>query len=246
MSDIKLLSNPPIQEALVHFEFSLPQVKDVDQLLWFTKQLTEDYPIIKEKISFELKFKPNSVENSQHSSQKKVVGFMLTSNDKRKVVQISTNSYTFSIIRPYKNWEELLDETMKGWNLFISKAEDLKLLKLGIRFINNITFEINDLDSLGDFIKLTPVIPEEIPNMLENLFMQITLSDENGIKTNITQTTQSITGNVVNYIFDIELFKGIHLSGYDSRIIDTLLIMRKLKNKIFFNSLSEKVLSKYI
>jgi len=112
--------------------------------------------------------------------------------------------------------------------------------------INNITFEINDLDSLGDFIKLTPVIPEEIPNLLENLFMQITLSDENGIKTNITQTTQSITGNVVNYIFDIELFKEIHLSGYDSRIIDTLLIMRKLKNKIFFNSLSEKVLSKYI
>lgn len=242
MAGYEHLNNAPITEAVVDFRVRHAADLHFDKLEQVKQLLNDEYPesnMIRSGY-FEFGFKegqPIVVPPGEET----ILGYKLTSSDKTQVVQFRTNGFTFSRLKPYTRWEEILEEAKRLWQLYVKISVPESVTRIAARYINHMMVPLPIMD-FKDYLTAPPIVPKDIPEELGAFLTRVSVHDRHsGLTANIVQSMEiSVENNQVTLILDIDVYKQEEYKVDDERIWSEFTNIRDMKNKIFFNSITEK------
>ncbi len=222
------LSAPPIVEAIIHWQARA-------QNLWDSKT-----------IQTELSERLSNYANCQPLEQLSIdMGYRLTSIDKLNVALFSRDGVAFSRMKPYEGWQQFTASARNVWLAFEQIAAPVEIQRLGIRFVNHIPAA--SIETIADYLKEPPTCPSNLP--LKEFLYQSTFSVPDrpyGIRViELVQPTVAGQAESSGLYLDIDVYttKPIDCSGRDRDL--ALSEMRWLKNKIFFDLLTESAIESF-
>ncbi len=234
------LSKAPIVEAVLDIRV-VPSVKwDETSLQNELKQRLPDFPNHEtmRETRVLLLGQPAPVVNFD------CVGFKLHSIDNLHIVQFNKGSFVFSRLKPYGDWEQFSREALRSWAIYCELLKPSEVRRVGLRFINRIAIKQSKIE-LSDYYKYPPEPLKELnwplSGYLHHDVMQV---PETSYSVNVIKTVQNIPREI-GLLLDIDVFMQDHFAYNELRIIECIEEMRWVKNKIFFGSLTEKLIEEF-
>jgi uncharacterized protein (TIGR04255 family) len=238
------LKNAPIVEALVDLQVHLPADARVEQFDSFYKGILQSYPKKQERRRWEGRFSLDGKVEGQKTEYKGIDGYRYTSADGTQIIQTRLDGYTFSRLRPYETWEQLRDQALKHWRMYVEVAHPNVVHRIALRYINRLEIQ-RPLRDFSDYLTAPPIIPKELPQGLSNFLTRVVIPKEPIGNAIITQALQEVKGNVIPIILDIDVIHVGQYSPKENRIVGILEELRLFKNEIFFASVTEELLGVY-
>lgn len=243
MTEYPTFPNPPITEALLDIRVELPSGMVYSDLEKFheCEDFKERFPEKKQQQSIEggIKFSAKGEVEGLPASGK-YVGYVFISSTRDKIVQAKLNGFTFNKLKPYKNWNELVNESRELWDIYLKIAKPTKITRIALRYINRIELPIPF--DFKDYILTTPEIAPNLPQTLTNFLMRLEIPHPNApITAIINQTMQPLTNNqTLPLIFDIDVYQKTSYTDNTDEIWNNFEELRTFKNDIFHRSITEK------
>jgi uncharacterized protein (TIGR04255 family) len=245
------LSKAPIVEAVIEMRV-VPSVKwDEISLQSDLKQRLPDFPKVETlreaRVQIALPGKPGSrialprKPGSPTFEDFGCVGLKLHSNDNLHIVQFNKGAFVFSRLQPYENWEQLSGEALRLWAIYFELLKPREVIRIGLRFINCI-YIMQAKVELSDYYRHPPDSLKELDWPLAGyLHHDVIQVPQTQHSVNLIKTVQNIPGKI-GLILDIDVFMGTRFDYNESCLKRFLEEMRWVKNKIFFNSLTENII----
>lgn len=230
---------PPIQEALIDLRVDRTDFDEASINALFEK-IKENFPIKEPKASFEFNFGPEGAS----TEEKGIEGYLMRSSNGNKVLNVSKQGFTFSMLNNYDEWPKFYEEMNILWQLFKTHLKPKVIQRVGVRFINKLVLPISEPSLLPEYLdsKLTFANIEDYP---QEFLLRYTRAY--GSLKNIV--TQAVNFNIpnpsgVDYILDIDVFSEAMIETGDNEKLKKLLdSIRPIKNKIFEDSITKKTRS---
>ncbi len=244
MEEYPILNKAPITEALIDIRVKLPTTVDAKKIESMYESIKEQYQEKQEQRISEIKVELKT-EELVKSTGAKINGYRFITSDKKQIVQARLDGFTFSRLHPYITWEELRDEAYRLWKLYKDTTSPEVITRVALRYINNLNIPLPIRD-FGDYLTTPPTVPEELPQGVSSFLNRIVIHEPSlGANVIITQALEQIAPDKAPIILDIDVFK-LQPKGIEEK--DAWEIMEKLrhfKNKIFFNSITNKLKGMY-
>lgn len=240
------LANAPIVEAVIDIDCDMPPTLDIDELEEQALDLLrESYPTFRKKLMSEHRIDMKSGASSEISSRRETQAIMFLHDDEKQLVQIRRQGYSFNRLAPYSNLDDYIPEIQQTWESFLEIASPVQIRSICLRYINRICIPFSDSLELNDYLKIGPHLPDE-----EGFTFTGFLNQHNAIETvtgnqvNIVLTSQKTEDNTLPIILDITAARVESLDPrqWDS-VFSTIQSLRKLKNQVFFGTLTEQCLA---
>ncbi len=232
----------PIKEALLDIRVELPKQTSLNDLQSIYDSIKERFSEKQQKISYEDGFKmsANGTMETLPTSGKHD-GYLFRCANENKIVQSRLDGFTFNKLKPYEDWKNFRDEAHSLWDKYFEIAKPVKIIRLGLRYINEIEISL-PMKNFKEYILTIPAIAPNLPQALSGFFMQLTVPNHDiGAEAIITETIKKPTANnKLPFIFDIDVFQNTAYNENKSEIWDEFEKLRAFKNDIFFNSITEK------
>lgn len=169
------------------------------------------------------------------------VGLKLHSNDNLHISQFNKGAFVFSRLNPYSDWGKFSQEALRLWAIYCELLKPTEVRRIGLRFINRIAIKQETVE-LSDYYKYPPELLKELNwPLVGYLHHDVMRIPETPYSVNLIKTIQNVPGEI-GLILDIDVFMQSQFKYDEFRIIECLEEMRWAKNKIFFNSITEKAL----
>lgn len=240
MEQYPILSKAPITEALIDIQVKLPNNFDINKLDLYEK-IREEYQAKHELRRFEDKF---GIKDGQPLSDISEIkgGYRYTSKDNLYVFQARIDGFTLSRLKPYETWERLRGEGYKLWALYNEITRPI-IVRIALRYINKIIvpYPIRDF---ADYFTAPLTVPEKLPQGVNSYFNRVMIYEPTiGANAIIANSMEPVSKpDFVPIVFDIDVFK-IKTEGFDEEEVwETFDKIRDFKNKIFYNSITKKLL----
>lgn len=234
------LRNPPIKEALIDLKVRLSKDFDIKQLSTAHESTKELYPQkgVLPRSEFRLfGRKPGKIEQTSAPEER---GYRFISEDGNQIVQFRFDGFTFSRLKQYENWANIKEEAWRLWKLYKEVAEPESILRVALRYINR--FEVPIPVRFADYLKAPPTVPDGLPQNINSFLSRLVLQEESiGATAIISQSLdQSQDENFVGIILDIDVFRAKDYGMAEKQVWAFLEELRKFKNAVFFNSITDK------
>ncbi len=246
MVRVRHLSNAPIVEAIIDFRVRLPVNFDVKkEYLSLRKELASKYTKVEEgtQVTGSIEIEGGKPK-IQKSEGRKISGYRCTSRDKKEVVQFRINGFTYSRLNPYTNWELVIEEAKKLWDLYRSRSHDFVIERISVHYINQI--DIPNESELEDYFTSSPILPKKLPQVFNHYFSSLGFKEKSLYARVIQTGIESPKEDHIGVILDIEVFKKSTKGINERNVWTTIKNMRELKNRIFFEMITEKTVRLYI
>lgn len=234
------LSKAPIVEAILAINVSPSGRWNETTLQNTLKERLPDCPKIEPLRSASHKF---IVGKPDHHETKDLgcIGFKLHSNDNPHIAQFNKDAFVFSRLEPYSNWEQFRREALRLWEIYCELLKPSDVGRVGLRFVNRIKTK-NEIVKLEDYYKYPPQSIKELnwplTGYLHHDVMQV---PERDYSVNLIKTAQS-SPKETGLILDIDVFMHNPFEYNKDRLVVCLEEMRWVKNKIFFGSLTDRII----
>lgn len=248
MAKERYLRHAPITEALIDIRVKLPAEKqDMVLLKTLSSMLEKEYPgqfpPPKDLQDIQMRFEPGPppIQETKNTP----VGFRYDSKDRKKVIQTRVDGFTFSWLKPYENWETVRGHAHSIWQLYRDLMRPESITRVATRFINQIDIPGPAID-FDDYLTAAPVIPKGLPQAYSDFLTRIVLPDvKNDLTVIVTQVFQpGINPSVVPVVLDIDVFQSKLIENiggsWDKIAWETIDGLRAVKNRVFFESITEK------
>ncbi len=239
------LRNAPITEAIIDFRVKLPDGFDTKKFLEATADLNASYPKNEPRSIFTGAFgidkgKP-FIETPKVEG---IQGYFFKSEDEKNIAQFRVDGFSFNRLHPYTEWGNILSEANRLWGLYYSIASPEIVKRIAVRYINrlDIKFPIKDFN---EYLTAPPSIPPLLPQGISQFLNRMVIHE--GDKTiNLVQAMEPITETKkIGIILDIDVFK-VNEAGFELEDIwSEFAQLRELKNRVFFESITEKTARLY-
>lgn len=241
MEEYPLLNKAPITEAVIDLQIKLPigfEVKKIDSLY---ESFKGQYPKKEELRKFDGRVEFKREEQTFTPISEQIGGYRFSSADGKQIVQLRIDGFTFSRLTPYIDWKHLRNEAHRLWQIYKSVTDPL-ITRVALRYINkiNIPMPIRDF---ADFLTAPPIVPEALPQGVSSFLTRVVIP-EPYIPANavITQVLEPIIKpDFIPIILDIDVNNSKPEGIEEHEAWELLEKFRHFKNKIFFNSISEKL-----
>jgi uncharacterized protein (TIGR04255 family) len=242
MAQQRHLNNAPIVEAVIDVRVNLRNQFSENDINLFKPLLIERFPVSETVAIYEGGFGLVQGEFKVDAFKAKGLnGFKFTSKDEKKVIQIQNKGFSFSRLKPYTSWNEVIVEAKELWQIYRQNTSIERITRVAVRFINqlDIPLPINDF---RDVLTKPPDVPEGIPDAISSFLSRVVLHDvEKGISANVVQALEnSVKPDFANIILDIDVYKNVIIQpeAFEQMwvIFDQ---MHELKNRVFFSSITE-------
>ena len=159
-------------------------------------------------------------------------------------MQVRTDAFTFSKLKPYENWKVFVSEAKDLWSKYCDLTKPKKITRLGLRYINRICLPL-PIKSFKEFIRIIPEAPKGIPKGVSEIFLRMVLRFQGEgweDKAIITETIEPVSedSKVLPFILDIDVYNLGDYSVEDSLIWKIFERLRVNKNILFFNGTTPK------
>lgn len=242
MAEYSLLKNAPITEALIDIRVRIKEDFSVERFLLLYDAIVDKYPQKKARHKWEGRFEFKKGETPISASTETVDGYIFTSADGKQLCQARIDGFTFNKLKPYDKWETFRDEALRLWQLYKGVISP-EITRVALRFINKIDIPLSPQTVLDfdDYLTAGPNVPKGLPQGIGSFLTRIVIHDPDiDAVTIITQAFEQIVDpKFVPIIFDIDVFKQREVMS-EEEAWRTLEKLRHFKNKIFFESITEK------
>jgi len=240
MARQRYLKNAPIVEAIIDFRVKLPTKFEVKTLVSIKEMLGDSYPQMEERREFEagVRIKDKRVEHM--IEEKGLQGYFFKSPDGKNVAQFRKDGFTFSRLKPYTNWQDVLAEAKNLWRLYVDRTSPDLVTRIAVRYINQLDIPL-PIEDLAKYLKAPPTMPKNLPQELCQFLTRVTIRDpKSDIMAHIIQALErSSKRDYATVILDIDVFKQKESGFEELEIWQTFEQLRNLKNRIFFSSITE-------
>ncbi|MFH0873215.1 MAG: TIGR04255 family protein [bacterium] len=232
------MDKAPITEALVDIRVKLGPETDLSTLQSVCALVANEYPEKRERIRLESKIEFKTMKSETTSG---VDGYLCTSSDKKQVVQVRLDGFTFSRLTPYETWENLRKVAHRLWQLYVGATSPELVTRVALRYINRLEIPLPIRD-FSDYLTAPPTIPQNLPQGLISFLTRNVIREPSlDFVAIISQSLEPVeASNVVPVILDIDVFREVQHSVGATEIWETIDQLRGFKNKIFFESITEK------
>ena len=243
---VRKLARPPIIEAVVDIDCDLSPSLKIHSLEKSAKELFRDkYPKFRTRHAWKHEFEMKAAAPPKTAIHQSIDGFHFLQNDEKQLVQVRSRGFSFNRLEPYGSLDDYLPEIERTWELFLSLAQPVQVIAVRLRYINRINLELVDgRVELDEYLKLGPRLPDEERLSFRGFLNQyVAVDEETGHQVRTILTTQKLDNNMLPIIFDITAESGVVAEPNDWTLIrTTILSLRELKNRVFYNTLEEKCL----
>ena len=175
-------------------------------------------------------------------SEAKISGYQYFSNNQKEKLEISTEGITYTNEAIYTGWDNFKTKFLKYLEPFSSILERITIKRISIRFINQ--FEIEEFNNPAEYFNT--VISStgkrtDFQYLLLKYGFRMTVDAGDGIYSIINQNADKKTDKFI-YIFDIDVLNGNNLLYTPDAVDKALDQLREIKNNIFFNNITDKII----
>jgi uncharacterized protein (TIGR04255 family) len=242
---VKKYSKPPITEALFDIQVELPKEITIETIDGLSSPLLDLFPKKRprRKFSTKIEFKGDNPPSTD-SSDFGIDGFLFWSEDEKQVTQFRLDGFSFSRLKPYppRGWEETYPQMVELWNFYKDSLKPLLVKRVAVRYINLIEIPkpLGEMD-WGSYFNWAPPVFGELPHQIEQFAYRTTIQfPAESIKAVITILTGPLQEPAkTTAIFDLDVFKEIHLSLDQFRIDPLFEKLREIKDDLFEAGLTE-------
>lgn len=236
------LANPPIVEAVLHFRVQPREGLDTEVLLSAHSQIAEQYPNDQATRGRLAEIAISQANIMAGMTDLGVQGYRFESENGQYVAQFNKDSFVFSVVRAYDTWENLESEALRLWAIYQDTSEPTRLLRLETRFINEIPVDLNV--PLTDYFRIIPSMPK-VDGLIRGFTHQYGIYESStGLDARLLlhhagATPDGDTGVIILDIAAVQDGLDIALPIEPVNISTTLANLRRLKNKLFFESITK-------
>jgi uncharacterized protein (TIGR04255 family) len=240
------LKNPPAVEAVCDIAVCDDGLVPYSKFLLDTPSLKKQLPVREQMNLFQGAFQ---IGGALSHTQNRPVGFMYKSQDGKELAQFRVNGFSYNKLAPYKGWSNFLNSALEWWEVYRAANPDLKIMRLGLRFVNVIN--VPSKNKFSTFFKVGLKDPSkgDLGDINELGYRYISKFENLGCA---SQVQFGFSGNAglssehMSYVFDIDVYKEDVGQAVDAKTIRLHFAkMREAKNKIFFSTLTEKALEMF-
>ena len=243
MEEYPTLTKAPITEALIDIQVKLPSTVDAKKIDSIYESIKDKYPEKQEQKISEVRFELK--EEVVQSSDVKINGYVYITSDKKQIVQTRLDGFTFSRLHPYVTWKELHDEAYRLWKIYRDITSPEAITRVALRYINNLNIPM-PIKDFGDYLTAPPTVPEKLPQGVGGFLTRVVIHESSiGVTAIITQALEQIGTDSAPIIIDIDVFKLQPNGMEENEVWDTINKIRHFKDKIFFNSITNKLKEMY-
>jgi|SRR5579862_1977503 len=232
----RIYKNPPIIEAVLDLKFTPGDSFDFAKLdASCREKYTREYPIVLKQVQNNVSF-----EFSENPALGPVIsheGLRFVSADEKQILQLKTDGFTFSRLKPYEQWESFRDEAKKLLDIYQELALPKNVTRVALRFINRFDFPTSSVD-LSEYLNIFPQIPDIYK--LNGLAMQVIL-DQPDIRSTLVISQALIPParpGVISLLLDFDLFNQ-ESRDFD-KLSDFLALLHSKKNEVFESAITDK------
>ncbi len=238
---VEIFRNAPITEALIDIRAELPATVALSDLEKLHAHIQDNYPQKRSRTMWEGALRLEGGKDPVTATRHQVDGYFFTSSDGKQVVQFRLDGFSFSRLHPYSEWNEVYSEAKRLWDIYRANAKPALVKRLATRYINSIEIPFKKFDS-DDYFTAGPKIPQGLPQLLSHFFTRLVIPFPDQGATAIVIQTPSEKPDPINstVILDIDVFAEVNLTSEDAKIDEIFAILRKVKNEVFFNSITER------
>jgi uncharacterized protein (TIGR04255 family) len=162
-----------------------------------------------------------------------------------EVAQFRVDGFTFSKIERYTTWEDVFAEAFRLWEIYRRLAEPTQVSRLAVRYINRMQLTGNV--DIGQYLEAPPTLPAPIPQRLREFLTRVYVDDNGtGASAVIVQALEkSMDPNMFPILLDIDAFREVALPPDHPSLPEIFERLRKLKNDIFYASVTERTVEIY-
>lgn len=238
--------NAPIQEALFDIRVDQLNIAQIEDLAKFKDYVKEIFPNEKKQHNFIGQFQLSPDKPFQGVAQTDLAGYIYSSIDGTRQLQIKADGITLNILKPYENWDTHFKLFIKMWSEYEKLYSPNKIVRIATRFINRIELPL-PFNSFQDYIVNMPPIPKCLPQHFASFLMQIQVPCHDRLKSAIiTETIEPASNSILPFILDIDVFQELGLSNSKEDLEIKFSELRQAKNEIFESCITEKTKALFI
>ncbi|GIL23790.1 MAG: hypothetical protein BroJett042_23030 [Bacteroidota bacterium] len=228
----------PIQEAVFDVRIDRIGVQSVEELKRYKDQLPKEYQNEKKKVNFSGLFQVADNKELETKTRGDLTGFVYSTVENNKQIQVRLDGFTFNVLRPYDKWEVHFSEFLKAWTEYKNLFQPSSVVRIATRFINRIEIPIPFKD-FEEYIINMPPIPKGLPQIFNSFFMQIQVPCEDNLRNAIiTETMEPATEKILPFILDIDVFQERSIT-FDN-LAENFDQIRAIKNQVFENCITDQ------
>jgi uncharacterized protein (TIGR04255 family) len=239
MADYPILSNTPIKETIFTISYSETIDREILKLFSQKKEIVERYDSVSDGFSTHVV----TTQGQKPSANIRNDGYILKSSNEDKIIQAREGSFSFHKVNKYEKFDILLPELISLWELLVScYGQKLNINNISLRYLNFIDY---GEEKISNLIKIVPTNPftEDLKQSFVNLNFRDKKYDNVDVNVFTAYPVQRDSKNCV--ILDTILSqKQDNVNDYEL-IKNDFMIMREIKNYIFFTTITEHTLNKY-
>lgn len=243
--DIPTLKNAPIVEAVLDVDCDLPPGVELASMEVPGKARFGDaYPKVRKQFVQSLNFRvgPGAASNMV-TDDGAVNALQFRNEEQNQLVQMRAQGYAFNRLAPYTSLDDYLPEIERTWKIYNELVSPTRIRAIRLRYINRIQIPIpSDRLELDDYFNIGPRVPDENGLSLASfLIQQSGVENRTGLLVSLVLAAQPVVEDTFPVIFDITVTNNSSVQPSDwPKINECVQDLRRLKNAIFANSLSEQ------
>ena len=233
------LKNAPIDEAVIDLRVATHEDGLLERLADFAASLEDTYPQRSTQRVFEGRIHIEEDERQIESASGSVLGFTVRSGDGRQVLQLQRQGMTLSHLKPYQNWDALFGESWRLWEGYLEAARPESVTRIATRFVNRLAMPREFL--VEDYFTTPISVPSDVPDNLAAFNYSYVINADDDVLANVRLATEPTADDLEHssILLDIDCYIQRVRPHDDDSLPGDFLKLRGLKNRIFFNTLTE-------
>lgn len=239
------LKNPPVIMAIFQLRFEKGAIPITDYLK-YERELQHSLPKRKDNIEANIDI-PNTIaigiSKIESTSNARLTSYTFFSENQKIKLLLGGDVITLSDENKYEGWDNFNGLINKYLSILSPLLEQYTVRRLSIRFINRFVFD--SFDNPTEYIKTTISSTEKngfsFPVMKYGFNIMLQIPEKNAYSI-VNQNIETPSINNYFYIFDIDVLEKINLIFDIQSIMSNLNELRNIKNKIFFDNLTDKTI----
>jgi len=237
MSTERHYSKPPIAEAILDFQVTLPAGKGMADLESLGTGETARYP------------NKSTHKRSIDILQSRAVAditpqtiLVFKSIDEKQVFEVHGQGFSFHRLAPYDRWETFRNEAQRLWTIYRTVAQPTQITRLAVRYVNRLDLPGGPRLDLKQYFRTFPAISPELPQTVAGLFMQLEIPQNDiGATLLLTQAlAKPSPASTAPIIIDIDLIRTANLPTGESDVWHIIEQLHTRHNEIFESCITDQ------
>jgi uncharacterized protein (TIGR04255 family) len=193
------------------------------------EELKDRYPRADQRRKFETKIEARDGTIKAATRDAAFHGLFLSTQERKAIVQFRPDGFTFNQLGSYTTADDLIKEALDLWSRYVQYVQPDYVIRLALRYINRFNLPIEPGEDFGRFLMSPPILPPELPRAVGEFLTRFAFR----LKAGVASAPPEL-------LLDIDVFREATIGVSPDSLKESLLVLRELKNRVFFSLLTDE------